>query len=71
MGDECSTGRSLARAVHDEHVAGNRNTVTFAGVMANELQTINSGRNCSPEYDSAPRWIPLLDRVKRIDPAPR
>ena len=73
MGYEASTGRSLARAVHDEHVAGNHNTcvVTFAGVMANELQKINSGRNCSPEYDSAPRWIPLLDRVKRIDPAPR
>ena len=73
MGHEVSAGRSLARAVHDKHVAGNHNTcvVTFADVMANELQKIISVCNCSPEYDSAPRWIPLLDRVKRIDPALR
>jgi hypothetical protein len=48
MGYEASTGRSLARAVHDEHVAGNHNTcvMTFVGAMANELE--NMDRNCSP-----------------------
>jgi hypothetical protein len=73
MGYEASTGRSSAQAVRDKHVAGNHNTcvMTFAGAMANELQNMLSGQNYSPEYDSAPRWIPLLDRAKRIDPAPR
>ena len=39
MGYEISTGCSLARAVHDKHVAGNHNTVvmTFTGAMANKL----------------------------------
>ena len=49
MGYEASTGRSLARADHDEHVAGNHNTcvMTFAGAMANKLQK-QFGRELQP-----------------------
>jgi hypothetical protein len=54
---EPSTWRASVRAVHDKQVPGNHNTcvTTFAGVVANELQKIISGRSCSPECDSAPR----------------
>ncbi|MGB7660204.1 MAG: hypothetical protein WBL96_17960, partial [Pseudolabrys sp.] len=45
---EPSTWRASARAVHDKQVPGNHNTcvTTFAGVVANELQKIISGRSC-------------------------
>jgi hypothetical protein len=48
-GYEASTGRSLARAVHDKHLAGDHNTciMTFADAMANKLQN-NFGPELRP-----------------------